>query len=53
MDKLLAEHFLGSGHSRAQSYCKHLSWKIPELQSLCIRTVSIGPIHENESRDLL
>ena len=28
--KLLAEHFLYSVNSRAQSYCKHLSWEILE-----------------------
>ena len=30
IDKLLAEHFLESGNSREKSYCRHLSWEIPE-----------------------
>ena len=27
---MLDEHLLYSGNSRAQSYCKHFSWEIPE-----------------------
>ena len=48
----LAEHFLQSDNSRAQSYCQLLSWDIPGLNRTSYALL-LGYIYKSESRGSL
>ena len=51
--KLLAEHFLQSENSRAQSYFKQFSWEIPELNHTAYTPVLLVASRDNRPIGLL